>query len=165
MGSFSEAEEKTIKAVCEQIKVWGRPFVVFWSGWNNKEVGKCSPNIFFLCLCLQPCQRNDLEGGNTASGIYETVRSEVRRAISDIQNDLETVSSYGFILPKYSWYMFAFICSELKQSVFSILMMFLWKLKSEFYKRPLLTLGLKEEDKLKAESTYLVMNLLKSLDN
>lgn len=57
VGSFSEAEEKTIKAVCEQIKSF---------------------------------QRNDLEGDNTASGIYETVRSEVRRAISDIQNDLES---------------------------------------------------------------------------
>ncbi|KAJ9685115.1 hypothetical protein PVL29_017228 [Vitis rotundifolia] len=57
VGSFSEAEEKTIKAVCEQIKSF---------------------------------QRNDLEVDNTASGIYETVRSEVRRAISEIQNDLES---------------------------------------------------------------------------
>lgn len=32
VGSFSEAEEKTIKAVCEQIKVCGRLFVVFWPG-------------------------------------------------------------------------------------------------------------------------------------
>jgi hypothetical protein len=50
--SAVEAEEKTIKAVCEQMK-------------------------------------GDHVEGDT--GIYETVRSEVRRAISDIQNDLETV--------------------------------------------------------------------------
>lgn len=66
-------------------------------------MAKCSPNIWFLCLHLQSFQRNDLEGDNTASGIYETVRSEVRRAISDIQNDLESVSSYGFMAPKCSW--------------------------------------------------------------
>ncbi|GMP60936.1 hypothetical protein CsSME_00023602 [Camellia sinensis var. sinensis] len=56
-GSFLEAEEKTIKAVCEQMKSF----------------------------------QGDIMGGGdtTASGIYETVRSEVRRAISDIQNDLE----------------------------------------------------------------------------
>lgn len=54
--SLSEAEEKTIKAVCEQMK----------------------------------SIRSDQWGADTAtSGIYETVRSEVRRAISDIQSDLE----------------------------------------------------------------------------
>ncbi|KAF3612618.1 putative DNA gyrase subunit A, chloroplastic/mitochondrial-like isoform X1 [Capsicum annuum] len=54
--SLSEAEEKTIKAVCEQMK----------------------------------SVRSDQWGADTAaSGIYETVRSEVRRAISDIQTDLE----------------------------------------------------------------------------
>lgn len=55
--SLSEAEEKTVKAVCEQMK----PF------------------------------QNDQQGADgSASVIYETVRSEVRRAISDIQNDLES---------------------------------------------------------------------------
>ncbi|XP_059312323.1 uncharacterized protein LOC132063675 isoform X2 [Lycium ferocissimum] len=54
--SLSEAEEKTIKAVCEQMK----------------------------------SVRSDQWGADTAtSGIYETVRFEVRRAISDIQTDLE----------------------------------------------------------------------------
>lgn len=56
--SISEAEEKTIKAVYEQMK---------------SSQGNCS------------C------GDTSSSGIYETVRSEVRRAISDIQKDLETV--------------------------------------------------------------------------
>lgn len=74
------------------------------------EMAKCSPNIWFLCLHLQSFQRNDLEGDNTASGIYETVRSEVRRAISDIQNDLESVSSYGFMVPKCSWDITSVIC-------------------------------------------------------
>lgn len=36
-----------------------------------------------------------MESDATASGIYETVRSEVRRAVSEIQNDLEIVSSFG----------------------------------------------------------------------
>nr|XP_016487817.1 PREDICTED: uncharacterized protein LOC107807877 isoform X2 [Nicotiana tabacum] len=54
--SLSEAEEKTIKAFCEQVK----------------------------------SDQSDQWGADTAtSGIYETVRSEVRRAISDIQTDLE----------------------------------------------------------------------------
>ncbi|MCL7032042.1 hypothetical protein MKW94_025820 [Papaver nudicaule] len=54
-SSFSEAEEKTIKAVSEQIK--------------------------------------PVDGDHPADegGIYETVRTEVRRAISEIQNDLENV--------------------------------------------------------------------------
>ncbi|KAJ8899040.1 hypothetical protein K2173_008869 [Erythroxylum novogranatense] len=55
--SFLEAEERTIKAVYEQMKSF---------------------------------QRNDY-GGDSSSCMYETVRSEVRRAISDIQDDLETV--------------------------------------------------------------------------
>ncbi|XP_058226072.1 uncharacterized protein LOC131334819 isoform X2 [Rhododendron vialii] len=55
-GSFLEAEEKTIKAVCEQMK--------------GDQMGR---------------------GDTAANGIYETVRSEVRRAISDIQNDLGSV--------------------------------------------------------------------------
>ncbi|OIT07533.1 PREDICTED: uncharacterized protein LOC109217499 isoform X1 [Nicotiana attenuata] len=54
--SLSEAEDKTIKAFCEQMK--------------SDQSGQW--------------------GADTAtSGIYETVRSEVRRAISDIQTDLE----------------------------------------------------------------------------
>ncbi|XP_031260583.1 uncharacterized protein LOC116118751 isoform X2 [Pistacia vera] len=56
-SSFSEAEEKTIKAVCEQMK---------------------------------PFQGDNLGVDTSSNGIYETVRSEVRRAIADIQNDLET---------------------------------------------------------------------------
>ncbi|KAM1706322.1 hypothetical protein EV1_027966 [Malus domestica] len=64
-SSLSGAEEKTVKAVCEQLNVnCGRPF-------NDLSV-----------------QENHLEGDTTASSIYETVRSEVRRAISEIQNDL-----------------------------------------------------------------------------
>ncbi|KAK9283978.1 hypothetical protein L1049_012236 [Liquidambar formosana] len=54
MSSFSEAEEKTIKAVFEQMK------------------------------------GDNLRGDTATSGIYETVRSEVRRAISDIHDDLES---------------------------------------------------------------------------
>ncbi|KAJ6717409.1 hypothetical protein OIU79_005569 [Salix purpurea] len=55
-SSFSEAEESTIKAVCEQ---------------------------------MQSFQGDNL-GDDTSSRIYETVRSEVKRAIADIQNDLES---------------------------------------------------------------------------
>ncbi|KAL3537772.1 hypothetical protein ACH5RR_001138, partial [Cinchona calisaya] len=57
--SLSEAEEKTIKAVSEQMKGdhWG--------------------------------------GDDAASGIYETVRSEVRRAIADIQNGIESAIRRG----------------------------------------------------------------------
>lgn len=39
-------------------------------------------------MLLQSVQGDMLE----SSDIYETVRSEVRRAISEIQNDLESVS-------------------------------------------------------------------------
>jgi hypothetical protein len=41
-----------------------------------------------------------VESDATASGIYETVRSEVRRAVSEIQNDLEIVSCYriGYVI-------------------------------------------------------------------
>ena len=45
---------------------------------------------------LQSVQGDNMETDTTASGIYETVRSEVRRAISEIQSDLEIVSSFGF---------------------------------------------------------------------
>ncbi|KAL0397357.1 UNVERIFIED_CONTAM: hypothetical protein Scaly_0184100 [Sesamum calycinum] len=56
IGSLSEAEEKTIKAVCEDLKLMGKK-----------------------------------GGGDMPPGeIYASVRSEVRRAISDIQNDLES---------------------------------------------------------------------------
>ncbi|KAL8117094.1 hypothetical protein AgCh_015125 [Apium graveolens] len=53
IGSVSEAEEKTIKAVCEQMK--------------GTRTGSVTPT----------------------SEIYETVRSEVQRAISGIQDDLQ----------------------------------------------------------------------------
>ncbi|XP_027158848.1 uncharacterized protein LOC113760465 [Coffea eugenioides] len=58
--SLSETEEKTIIAVCEQMK-------------------------------------GDKWGGDAAdaSGIYETVRSEVRRAISNMQNDIESAIRRG----------------------------------------------------------------------
>ncbi|KAF4384679.1 hypothetical protein F8388_003986 [Cannabis sativa] len=54
-SSLLGVEEKTIKAVCEQMK----------------------------------SDRDSLDGDASTVGIYETVRSEVRRAISEIQNDLE----------------------------------------------------------------------------
>ena len=43
---------------------------------------------------LQSFQGDNL-GDDTSSRIYETVWSEVKRAIADIQNDLESVSSHG----------------------------------------------------------------------
>ncbi|CAK7325130.1 unnamed protein product [Dovyalis caffra] len=55
-SSFSEAEERTIKAVCEQMQSF----------------------------------QGDNMGDDTSGRIYETVRSEVRRAIADIQNELES---------------------------------------------------------------------------
>lgn len=45
---------------------------------------------------LQSVQGDNVEADTTTNGIYETVRSEVRRAISEIQNDLESVSSFVF---------------------------------------------------------------------
>ncbi|KAK2983481.1 hypothetical protein RJ640_006494, partial [Escallonia rubra] len=56
-SSLSGAEEKTIKAVFEQMKSF---------------------------------EGDSLAGDTAVSGIYETVQTEVRRAISDIQNDLES---------------------------------------------------------------------------
>ncbi|KAF3434333.1 hypothetical protein FNV43_RR25436 [Rhamnella rubrinervis] len=56
-SSLSGAEEKTINAVCEEMK---------------------------------SVRGDSLESDAAASGIYETVRSEVRRAISEIQIDLES---------------------------------------------------------------------------
>ena len=42
---------------------------------------------------FKPFQGDNLVGDATAaSDIYRTVKSEVRRAISDIQNELESVS-------------------------------------------------------------------------
>ncbi|KAJ4978257.1 hypothetical protein NE237_009037 [Protea cynaroides] len=57
-NSVSEAEEKTIGAVFEQMKSF---------------------------------QTDQHAGDSSTGGIHETVRSEVRRAISEIQNDLENV--------------------------------------------------------------------------
>ncbi|XP_023732355.1 uncharacterized protein LOC111880181 [Lactuca sativa] len=57
-SSLSEAEEKTIKAVYEQMKSF--------EGDNSRK-----------------------DTTSTSSEIYETVRSEVRRAIADIQDDLQ----------------------------------------------------------------------------
>ncbi|KAF2321279.1 hypothetical protein GH714_038470 [Hevea brasiliensis] len=55
-SSFSEAEERTSRAICEQMK-----------SFHGSQLGD-----------------------DASSRIYETVRSEVRRAIADIQNDLES---------------------------------------------------------------------------
>ncbi|KAK4410852.1 hypothetical protein Sango_0158200 [Sesamum angolense] len=69
IGSLSEAEEKTIKAVCEDLKV--------------RSV--CTLNIYGYFF------NGEERGGDMPPGeIYASVRSEVRRAISDIQNDLES---------------------------------------------------------------------------
>ena len=46
------------------------------------------------------------DGHGAASGIYETVRSEVRRAISEIQNDLERVRLWI----ASCHFLFAFLC-------------------------------------------------------
>lgn len=45
---------------------------------------------------LQSVQGDNAEADSTTSSIYEAVRSEVRRAISEIQNDLEIVSYFIF---------------------------------------------------------------------
>ncbi|KAG6630826.1 uncharacterized protein LOC122291725 isoform X1 [Carya illinoinensis] len=55
-SSLSEAEDKIIKPVCEQMK---------------------------------SVQGDNVECDSSGGGIHETVRAEVRRAISEIQNDLE----------------------------------------------------------------------------
>ncbi|GJZ37259.1 hypothetical protein Tco_0583450, partial [Tanacetum coccineum] len=60
-SSLSEAEEKTIKAVYEQMK-----FIV-----------------------LQSLEGDNSRKDTTSSEIFETVRSEVRCAIADIQDDLQ----------------------------------------------------------------------------
>ncbi|XP_040991634.1 uncharacterized protein LOC121238713 isoform X2 [Juglans microcarpa x Juglans regia] len=56
VSSLSEAEDKIIKPVCEQMK---------------------------------SVQGDNVKCDSSGGGIYETVRAEVRRAISEIQNDLE----------------------------------------------------------------------------
>lgn len=43
---------------------------------------------------MQSVQGDNVEGDTSGSGIYETVRTEVRRAIAEIQHDLEIVSYY-----------------------------------------------------------------------
>lgn len=55
--------------------------------------------IFKMVQCdvVQSLEGDNL-GGDASSRIYETVRSEVRRAIADIQNDLESVSCDILIL-------------------------------------------------------------------
>ncbi|XP_052192207.1 uncharacterized protein LOC127801282 [Diospyros lotus] len=76
MASLSGAEERTINAVCEQMKV---SFMSVDQLSNIRERDK------------RQSFQGDVQGGAdaAASGIYETVRSEVRRAISDMQNDIE----------------------------------------------------------------------------
>ncbi|KAL6289071.1 hypothetical protein ACE6H2_006581 [Prunus campanulata] len=64
-GSLSGAEEKTVKAVSERM---------------NMDLGRSHLSV----------QGKHLEDDNPSTSIYETVRSEVRRAISEIQNDLES---------------------------------------------------------------------------
>ncbi|BBN69925.1 hypothetical protein Prudu_1260S000100 [Prunus dulcis] len=64
-GSLSGTEEKTVKAVCERM---------------NMDLGHSHLSV----------QGKHLEDDNPSTSIYETVRSEVRRAISEIQNDLES---------------------------------------------------------------------------
>ncbi|KAK9912271.1 hypothetical protein M0R45_036141 [Rubus argutus] len=66
-SSLSGAEEKVFKAACEQM---------------NMNGGHSGDNL--------SVQGIPLEDDSTSSNIYETVRSEVRRAISEIQNDLES---------------------------------------------------------------------------
>lgn len=69
-SSFSGAEEKVFKAACEQMNM------------NSLNCGHSGDNL--------SVQGIPLEDDSTSSNIYETVRSEVRRAISEIQNDLES---------------------------------------------------------------------------
>ncbi|KAH7536815.1 hypothetical protein FEM48_Zijuj03G0026400 [Ziziphus jujuba var. spinosa] len=76
-SSLSGAEESTIKAVCEQMKVGDVKIICsldFVASWSVRG--------------------DSLENDAAANGIYETVRSEVRRAISEIQNDLESAPSH-----------------------------------------------------------------------
>ncbi|KAF8398089.1 hypothetical protein HHK36_017015 [Tetracentron sinense] len=75
-SSFSEAEEKTVKAVFEQMKI---------------VMVRCPDNAFSALYSLsQPFQSDHPAGDTSTGGIFETVRSEVRRAISEIRNDLES---------------------------------------------------------------------------
>ncbi|XP_061999709.1 uncharacterized protein LOC133717090 [Rosa rugosa] len=71
-SSLSGAEEKTFKAACEQM---------------NINYGHSGDDL--------SVQAVHLENDTTSSNIYETVRSEVRRAISEIQIDLESAMRRG----------------------------------------------------------------------
>lgn len=51
--------------------------------------GAQDKTIKAVCGKMKSVQGDNVEADTTTSGIYETVRSEVRRAISEIQNDLE----------------------------------------------------------------------------
>ncbi|XP_050384936.1 uncharacterized protein LOC126801583 isoform X1 [Argentina anserina] len=69
---LSGAGEKFFKAPCDQM---------------NINDGRSDDNVTVQAL--------HLEDDTTSSNIYETVRSEVRRAISEIQNDLESAMRRG----------------------------------------------------------------------
>ncbi|XP_004308180.1 PREDICTED: uncharacterized protein LOC101298171 isoform X2 [Fragaria vesca subsp. vesca] len=71
-SSLSGAEEKSFKAACEQM---------------NIDHGPSGDNLSVQAI--------HLEDDTTSSNIYETVRSEVRRAISEIQKDLESAMRRG----------------------------------------------------------------------
>ncbi|XP_040368845.1 uncharacterized protein LOC112181834 isoform X2 [Rosa chinensis] len=71
-SSLSGAEDKTFKAACEQM---------------NMNYGHSGDDL--------SVQAVHLENDTTSSNIYETVRSEVRRAISEIQIDLESAMRRG----------------------------------------------------------------------
>lgn len=70
--------------------------------------------LFTLYFNLQSIRGDSLESDAAASGIYETVRSEVRRAISEIQNDLESVCSSIGLLDIYYIFLFHYIISDIK---------------------------------------------------
>lgn len=105
VGSFSEVEEKTIKAVCEQMKVETFLFcyVIFFFSYILIYPRRVFLLVHSVIKCLilnirQSVQGHQLGEQATRSSIYETVRSEVRRAISDIQSDLESVRILGFLM-------------------------------------------------------------------
>ncbi|GMY23549.1 hypothetical protein FCV25MIE_18790 [Fagus crenata] len=66
------------------------------SNWEDKAStmrsslsGAEEKTVKAVCGKMKSVQGDNMETDTTASGIYETVRSEVRRAISEIQSDLE----------------------------------------------------------------------------
>ena len=67
-----------------------------------------------FCNKRQSLQGDYLESDATPSSIYEAVRSEVKRAISDIQSDLESVGVSGLMsitsLDIFSFGGFVFKC-------------------------------------------------------